>query len=66
MNEYGGLFWVKDKEGRDFACTLDSECNDTLERLDSSREIPQKLEELSACERVSCRDVNEILGVEWW
>ena len=67
MNEYERrLVWVNDKEGREYLCTLDSECNATFERLESSREIPNSLEELSACERASCRDVEEVLGVEWW
>lgn len=65
MNEFERrLVWVNDKEGREYLCTLDSECNETLKRLD--RETPKKIEELSACERVSCRDVEEVLGVEWW
>jgi hypothetical protein len=57
------LVWVTDNQGKEFLCTLDSECNDALE---SNRKIPQKFEELSMCERVSCRDVDEVLGVEWW
>ena len=57
------LVWVKDKEGKDFLCTLNSECNETL---NDTRGIPHKLEELSRCERVSCRAVDEVLGVEWW
>lgn len=56
------LIWVKDNKGRDYLCTLDREFNET----NDNREIPHKLEELSTVERVSCRDVEEALGVEWW
>lgn len=62
MNEYKGLIWVNDNEGREFVCALDGDCNDNL---GSNRKIPEKFEELSACERVSCRVVNKF-GVEWW
>jgi len=57
------LIWIKDKDGKEFLCTLNSECNETM---DSDRKIPHNLEELSMCERVSCREVDEVLGVEWW
>ena len=57
------LVWVKDIEGREYLCTLNSECNETLS---DNREIIQNLEELSMCERVGCQDVEEVLGVEWW
>jgi hypothetical protein len=64
MNKFeDNLIWVKDNEGKEYLCTLNSECNETL---NEDRELPRKFEELSMCERVSCRDVEEALGVEWW
>jgi hypothetical protein len=63
MNEDKGLVWVNDKEGREFVCALNGDCNDSLRGRD--QEIPRKLEELSECEQVSCRVVNKF-GIEWW
>ena len=57
------LVWVKDKEGKDFICILNSECN---EALNGNRKLPHSLEELSMCERVGCREVEEVLGGGWW
>lgn len=64
MNRFEeNLVWVKDTEGSDYLCTLNSECNETF---NDNRKIPHTLEDLSTCERVSCRNVEEALGVEWW
>ena len=49
------LIWINDKAGRDYLCTLDS-----------NRAMPVKFEELSPQERVTCRNVEEVLAVEWW
>ena len=57
------LVWVKDIKGKEYLCTLNSERNETL---NDDQEFPHKFEELSTRERVSCRDVEEVLGVEWW
>ena len=68
MNGFGCSVWVNDKEGREDICTLDSlcsldECNEVVSTLDSNRKIPNKLEELSAHERLSCRNSVAVIGV---
>ena len=54
MNTYERLIVVRDKEGKKFVCTMESECNESFCRLDGSRTIPRNLEELSKHERSSC------------
>jgi len=67
MNGFGCSIWVNDKEGKEYICTLDSlcsldACNEVVFTLDSNREIPNKLDELSAHERSSCRASVSVFG----
>ena len=55
MYGYENLVWVNDKEGKEFVC-----------RLDGYRDGPKKFDDLSEHERLSCRNVNEIIGTERW
>jgi len=62
MKGRGCLVLVKDSMGDKFICTLDSlcsldKCKEAVSTLDSQRTIPTKIEELSAHERRSCRDL---------
>ncbi|WP_448874306.1 hypothetical protein [Desulfobulbus propionicus] len=52
---YASLVWVRDDEGREFSCTLDR-----------SRGNVRSLGDLSEHERVSCMNVNQIIGTERW
>lgn len=61
MKDHGCSILVKDNLGDKFICTLD-ECKDTVSTLDSNREVPTKIEELSAHERRSCRDFGPTPG----
>ena len=68
MKKHGCSVLVKDNIGDKFICTLDSlcsldRCNEVVSTLDSNRKIPNKLEELSAPERSSCRDLGPSAGV---
>lgn len=62
MKNHGCSVVVKDNLGDKFICTLDSlcsldECKEVVTTLDGNRKMPTKLEELSAHERRSCRDL---------
>lgn len=64
---YGCSVLVKDTEGKELICTLDSicsldECNEVVCTLEGNREIPIKFEELSARERSSCRRSVSVMG----
>lgn len=56
MYGYESLVWVNDKDGKEFVCSLDSGHQDT----------PRRFDDLSEHERMSCRNVNEIIGTERW
>ena len=67
MKGHGCLVLVKDTIGDKFICTLDSlcsldKCKEVVSTLDSQRKIPTKIEELSAHERRSCRDLGPSAG----
>lgn len=61
MKDNGCSVLVSGDLGDKFICTLDSSCSldrrNKVSRLDGNRKIPTKLEELSAHERRSCRDL---------
>jgi len=66
MKGHGCKVLVKDSIGDRFICTLDSlcslnKCKEVVSTLDSQR-IPTKIEELSAHERRSCRDLGPSVG----
>ncbi|MGD9946924.1 MAG: hypothetical protein AB7U29_00435 [Desulfobulbus sp.] len=52
---YDSMVWVRDGNGREFSCTLDS-----------ARGGVKSMDDLSAHERASCMNVNEIVGTERW
>ena len=52
---YESMVWVRDDDGREFSCTLDS-----------SRGGIRSLSDLSEHERSSCMDVSLIVGTERW
>ncbi len=67
MKRHGCLVLVKDNIGDKFICTLDSlcsldGCNEVVSTLDGNRKIPNKIDELSAHERRSCRDLGPSPG----
>ncbi|MBU0681110.1 MAG: hypothetical protein KKD73_06795 [Proteobacteria bacterium] len=51
----GNLVWVRDKDGKEYACSVDA----------LSGNIQTK-EELTAEERKNCMDVSTIIGTERW
>lgn len=55
MSGYDNLIWIRDKEGKEYVC-----------ELDSVRKNFKDGEELSSEERCFCRNVNEIVGTERW
>lgn len=55
MSGYESLAWIKDKEGREFVCSVDVLKGDLRDR-----------EELSEEEKKQCMNVNEIIGTERW
>ncbi len=52
---YESLVWVRDDEGHEFSCSLDT-----------SRGGVNSLDDLTEHERASCMDVNSIIGTERW
>ncbi len=52
---YQSIVWIKDKDGKEYACYLDD--------IDGSSELQRVL---SDRERSQCLDVNEIVGTERW
>ncbi len=52
---YESLVWLRDKDGKEYACYLD----------DIRGDIRTK-EELTDEERASCLDVSQIVGTERW
>ena len=66
MKGHGCLVLVKDNAGDKFICALDSlcsldKCKEVVSTLDSNRKIPNKIDELSAHERRSCRDLGPLV-----
>ena len=62
MKGHGCSVLVSGNLGDKFICTLDTSCsldkrNKVVSMLDGNRKIPTTLEELSAHERRSCRDL---------
>jgi len=53
--DYGSMAWVNDDKGKEYVCTVD---------VEQSKE--KKYENLSKEERVTCQDVNQIVGTERW
>ncbi len=52
---FGNLVWIRDKDGREFACSADALKGNIRER-----------EGLSEEERANCTDVSTIVGTERW
>lgn len=53
--DYGSLAWVNDKDGHEYVCTIEKE-----------HQNEKKYENLSAEEKKTCQDVNQIVGTERW
>ena len=53
--DFGSFVWVRDDEGHELTCTLDT-----------FRKDVRNFEDLTAQEQHSCRNVNEIVGTERW
>jgi hypothetical protein len=57
------LVWLHDDVGTVFLCELDRGlCDDFVCTLDSDRDIPEKIKELSDHERSSCWNVSSVVG----
>lgn len=52
---YESLVWVRDDEGKEFSCSLDT-----------NRGNVNKFDELTEHEKKSCMDVSQIIGTERW
>ena len=52
---YESMVWIRDKDGKEFACYLDSLSGDISEK-----------HELTDVERAKCLDVNDLIGTERW
>ena len=66
MKGHKCLVLVKDNSGDKFICSLDSlcsldKCKEVVSTLNINRKIPTKMEELSAHERRSCRDLGPLV-----
>lgn len=55
MVGYASLAWIKDKNGKEYVCSLETLKGDTRDRIELTEE-----------ERRECMDVNLILGDERW
>lgn len=55
MVGYESLAWIKDKNGKEYVCSLEVLKGDTSDRF-----------ELSEDERQQCMDVNMLIGTERW
>jgi hypothetical protein len=53
--DYASMVWIRDKDGKEYACYLD----------DIKGKIKTK-EELSDEEKANCLDVSQIVGTERW
>ncbi len=52
---YESIVWIKDKDGKEYACYLDD-----------INEEPHVKRSLSSEEQARCLDVNELVGTERW
>lgn len=52
---YESLVWVRDNDGREFSCTVES-----------NRGNLNSFDELTESEKKSCMDVSQIIGTERW
>ena len=52
---YESLVWIRDKDGREYACPLEA-----------IRGKVKNKEELTEEERAHCMDVSQIIGTERW
>jgi hypothetical protein len=52
---YESLVWIRDKDGKQYACSLDALKGNIKEK-----------EELTEKERASCMDVSLLIGTERW
>lgn len=52
---FGNLVWVRDKEGREYACSVDA----LKGNIRDGRELSDE-------ERAACMDVSTIVGTERW
>jgi hypothetical protein len=55
MSGYESLAWIKDKNGKEYVCTISVLNGDIRDRLELSEE-----------EQRECMDVNQIIGTERW
>lgn len=55
MIGYRSLAWIRDKNGKEYVCSLEALKGDTRDRIDLTEE-----------ERRNCMDINLILGDERW
>ncbi len=52
---YESLVWVRDKNGKEYACSIDAFKGKT-----------NAIEELSEAQRAKCLDINLLIGTERW
>lgn len=52
---FGNLVWIRDKDGKEYACSADALKGNI-----------KKKEELTAEEKANCTDVSTIIGTERW
>jgi hypothetical protein len=52
---YESIVWIKDKNGKEFACYIDD--------ITTNADVKQAL---SDTEKARCLDVNELVGTERW
>lgn len=55
MSGYDNLVWIRDKNGKEYSCSVDA-LRDNLKDGD----------ELTDAERARCVDVSQIVGTERW
>jgi len=70
MKSHGCSVLVKDNLEGKFICTLDTlcsldKCKNVVSTLNGKRKVPTKIEELSAQERRSCLDFNEVIQTHY-
>ena len=52
---YESMVWIRDKEGKEYACYLDALKGNIKEK-----------DQLTEVEKANCLDVSEIIGTERW
>ena len=55
MSGYESLAWIKDKNGKEYVCSLSVLKGDISDRLELNEE-----------ERQQCMDINQLIGTERW